>query len=269
MNQVLLSRIMLISIILISSRIYFEFNKKIKKSRKKKTEKFLKIRLFLSFDPKSRINFPFIEMNWIIIIFVFLFLYITQFPFPSRNKILNTLLFKEISEQLKIAIKRQNDRRKIIFISIFTFIIFSNLIGLIPNSFTSTRHITLNLFISLPLWVGFFLYGWKAYTKKIFSHLVPSGTPIPLIRFIVIIELIRTSIRPFTLGIRLIANIVSGHLLLTLIGNTIRSQNKILIIIISLVQLILSSLEFGVGIIQAYVFTILLTLYSDDSDYSK
>ena len=65
------------------------------------------------------------------------------------------------------------------------------------------------------------------------------------------------------------ANIVSGHLLLTLIGNTIRLKRPFIVIILSMIQLLLSSLEIGVSIIQAYVFCILLTLYSDDSDYSK
>ena len=99
-------------------------------------------------------------------------------------------------------------------------------------------------------------------------HLVPNGTPTALIRFIVIIELIRNFIRSLTLRIRLIANIVSGHLLLTLIGNLIENSSIRIVIILTFIQRILSSLELGVAFIQAYVFCILLTLYSNESDYN-
>lgn len=101
------------------------------------------------------------------------------------------------------------------------------------------------------------------------AHLVPLGTPRSLISFIVLIERIRTIIRPGTLRIRLIANIVSGHLLLTLIGNRIEVSPFIILLIIIFIQTLLMLLEIGVRIIQAYVFCILLTLYSDDSDFRK
>uniref|UniRef100_A0A1D1ZBV4 F-ATPase protein 6 n=1 Tax=Anthurium amnicola TaxID=1678845 RepID=A0A1D1ZBV4_9ARAE len=104
------------------------------------------------------------------------------------------------------------------------------------------------------------------FTNKILAHLVPSGTPTPLIRFIVLIEIIRNFIRSLTLRIRLIANIISGHLLLTLIGNIIEKIGILILLILILIQGILRSLELGVAFIQSYVFSILITLYSDDSD---
>nr|WKD82786.1 ATP synthase F0 subunit 6 [Frankliniella intonsa] len=229
-----------------------------------------KMSLFLSFDPNSSMTFLiFQEMNWLIMLISLLFLSLSFFTFPSRSKSLSKIMFLEMGNQLKIAIKTQNDSSKIMFISIFFLIFFSNFIGLVPNSFTSTSHITINLLISLPLWMGFFLYGWKTYSKSMFSHLVPNGTPMPLISFMVIIELISTSIRPFTLSIRLMANMVSGHLLLTLMGNTMTLKTPFMVFILSLTQLTLLSLEMGVSMIQAYVFCILLTLYSDDSDFSN
>lgn len=268
-NQIILSTLLIFVLIIILSTTFFEFLFRNKDVKNNKRKNIIKIRLFLSFDPKSRIKFPIEEINWIIILFSLFFLFLSLYCYPSRSKILFIILLKEIGIQLRIALKSYKDSTKVMFTRIFLFVFFSNFIGLVPNSFTSTRHITINLFISLPLWIGFFIYGWKKYTNKMFSHLVPNGTPIPLISFIVLIELISTSIRPFTLRIRLMANIVSGHLLLTLIGNTIRLKRPFIVIILSMIQLLLSSLEIGVSIIQAYVFCILLTLYSDDSDYSK
>jgi len=95
-----------------------------------------------------------------------------------------------------------------------------------------------------------------------FAHLVPQGTPRILIPFIVIIETIRNIIRPGTLAVRLSANIIAGHLLLTLLGNTGNSLSAILISFLIITQLLLLMLESAVAIIQSYVFTILRTLYS-------
>jgi len=91
---------------------------------------------------------------------------------------------------------------------------------------------------------------------------VPQGTPSVLIPFIVCIETIRNIIRPGTLAVRLTANIIAGHLLLTLLGNTGNSIIKILIPFLLITQVILLILESAVAIIQSYVFAILSTLYS-------
>jgi len=95
----------------------------------------------------------------------------------------------------------------------------------------------------------------------VLTHLTPSGTPFILISFIVIIESIRLFIRPFTLAIRLTANIIAGHLLLTLLGSSGINIHSSIIFILILTQILLSTLEISVSIIQAYVFSILSTLY--------
>jgi F-type H+-transporting ATPase subunit a len=92
--------------------------------------------------------------------------------------------------------------------------------------------------------------------------MVPQGTPFILIPFIVLIERIRNIIRPGTLAIRLSANIIAGHLLLTLLGNTGNNLSTLLVSFLIFAQLLLLSLESAVAIIQSYVFTILRTLYS-------
>lgn len=148
------------------------------------------------------------------------------------------------------------------FISLFSLILFNNFLGLFPYIFTSTRHITITLSLALPLWLSFIIYGWINNTKHIFAHLVPQGTPSILIPFIVIIETIRNIIRPGTLAVRLSANIIAGHLLLTLLGNTGNSLSTIIISILIFTQILLLTLESAVAIIQSYVFTILRTLYS-------
>ncbi|PNF21346.1 ATP synthase subunit a [Cryptotermes secundus] len=94
-----------------------------------------------------------------------------------------------------------NKGRIFLFVSLFSLILFNNFLGLFPFIFTRTSHLTITQTLALPL------------------HLVPQGTPTPLIPFIVCIKTIRNIIRPGTLAVRLTANIIAGHLLLTLLGN--------------------------------------------------
>ena len=93
------------------------------------------------------------------------------------------------------------------------------------------------------------------------AHLVPLGSPGLLMPFIVLIEMVRSIIRPLTLSVRLVANIVAGHLLLTLLRNGARSVRLILLSLVMMALFTLRCLETAVATIQAYVFTILSTLY--------
>src|SRR5438132_1982483 len=97
------------------------------------------------------------------------------------------------------------------------------------------------------------------------THLVPKGTPSMLISFMVCIETTRNIIRPITLSVRLTANMIAGHLILRLLGGL--SNTTVALPFIILAQLILVSLEIAVSVIQAYVFTVLLTLYSSEANY--
>lgn len=105
-------------------------------------------------------------------------------------------------------------------------------------------------------------------TEFMLAHLIPIGTPLILQPFIVLIELIRNIIRPLTLRIRLIANIIAGHLLLTLLG-ILSNQGIGVLFIVILGIIIILLLELGVALIQAYVFTLLSGLYIREMDTIK
>lgn len=217
--------------------------------------------LFSIFDPST--NIFNISLNWLRTILGILFFPILFWFIPSRLSIFWNKIFLTLHQEFKtlLGIHRFNGTT-FIFISLFTLILFNNFLGLFPYIFTRTSHITLTLTLALPLWISFIIYGWINNTKHIFAHLVPQGTPAVLIPFIVIIETIRNVIRPGTLAVRLSANIIAGHLLLTLLGNTGNSLSRLLISLLIITQLLLLILESAVAIIQSYVFTILSTLYS-------
>lgn len=216
--------------------------------------------LFSIFDPSTKIIFNF-SINWISLLLFLLILPNIFWLIPNNINLIYIKLLNTLFNEFKIIIKKKNNNFNLIFISLFIFIIINNFIGLFPYIFTGTRHLSINLTLSIPLWLSIILYGWINTTNNIFIHLVPQGTPNLLIPFIILIESIRNLIRPITLTIRLTANIIAGHLLLTLLGNLGPKLIIIFLPILLIVQIILLTLESAVAIIQSYVFSVLITLY--------
>lgn len=216
--------------------------------------------LFSVFDPSTTIfNLSF---NWIrtfigILIIPYYFWFL-----PSRISFIWNKIISILFNEFKILLGPINKNNTFIFVSLFTLILFNNFLGLFPYIFTRTSHLTITLSLALPLWLRFIIYGWLNHTQHMFAHLVPQGTPAVLIPFIVCIETIRNTIRPGTLAVRLTANIIAGHLLLTLMGNTGNSLRAILLSLLIFGQIALLVLESAVAIIQSYVFAVLSTLYS-------
>ena len=129
-----------------------------------------------------------------------------------------------------------------------------NLIGLLPYNFTPTSHLAITLSLRLPLWLGHIRINSYKNIRIFLSHLVPKGTPIFLVPFIVLIEISRNIARPFTLSIRLTANIVAGHLLLRLLRIPLSGLRYGLVFVLISGLLLLIFLELGVSFIQGYVF---------------
>jgi F-type H+-transporting ATPase subunit a len=154
----------------------------------------------------------------------------------------------------------------ILFNRLFFFIAIMNCSGLLPYVFTSSSHLVITLFLSIPFWLGIQIASWLFSFNKIACHLVPLRTPLPLIPFLVLIERLRNVIRPVTLAIRLTANMTAGHLLITLLGSA-SSINRLLIIqlLIIVVMILLLILEISVALIQSYVFILLSSLYIVES----
>nr|AWN56413.1 ATP synthase F0 subunit 6 [Strongygaster brasiliensis] len=219
--------------------------------------------LFSVFDPSSSIfNF---SLNWLSTILGIFLIPSCYWLMPSRfnlywNKILSTL-HKEFKILLGLS---SSNGSTLIFVSLFSMILFNNFMGLFPYIFTSTSHLTLTLSLALPLWLCFMLFGWINNTQHMFMHLVPQGTPSILMPFMVCIETISNMIRPGTLAVRLTANMIAGHMLLTLLGNTGSAISMLLLNLLIITQIALLILESAVAIIQSYVFAVLSTLYSSE-----
>nr|ALO70874.1 ATP synthase F0 subunit 6 [Rybaxis sp. 1 EF-2015] len=222
--------------------------------------------LFLSFDPSTNIFY----LNWISSFLGLMFIPFMYWFIPSRWNMLWTLIIMNLHKEFNILFKKNNNKGStLMFISLFSMIMFNNFLGLFPYIFTSSSHMIMNLSLALPLWVTFMFYGWINNMSHMFTHLVPQGTPSVLMPFMVCIETISNVIRPGTLAVRLTANMIAGHLLMTLLGNTGPSLSILMINFLIIVQLLLILLEMAVAIIQSYVFSILSTLYSSEVNYVK
>nr|ARH55053.1 ATP synthase F0 subunit 6 [Leiodes picea] len=217
--------------------------------------------LFSSFDPSTSFN---LSLNWMSIMLSFLIIPSMFWLIPSRLNLAWNKIITILHNEFKVLMGPKIKGSTLIFISLFSFLLFNNFLGLFPYIFTSSSHLVFTLALSLPLWVSFMIYGWLNNTINMFAHLVPQGTPPVLMPFMVCIETISNIIRPGTLAVRLAANMIAGHLLLTLLGNTGPSMSLLLINILIIIQLLLLVLESAVSIIQSYVFAVLSTLYSSE-----
>nr|YP_009539764.1 ATP synthase F0 subunit 6 [Apostictopterus fuliginosus]AYP72702.1 ATP synthase F0 subunit 6 [Apostictopterus fuliginosus] len=219
--------------------------------------------LFSIFDPST--NLLNISLNWLSTFMGLMFIPYSFWLIPNRHFIIWNFIINKLHFEFKNLLSPNSlNGSTFIFISLFSFVLFNNFLGLFPYIFTSTSHLNISLSITLSLWLSFMFYGWINNSQHMFIHMIPQGTPNILMPFMVIIETISNIIRPGTLAVRLTANMIAGHLLLTLLSNTGINLPNYLIIILILIQILLLTLEMAVAIIQSYVIAILSTLYSNE-----
>jgi F-type H+-transporting ATPase subunit a len=153
---------------------------------------------------------------------------------------------------------------------LFIFILINNLIGLVPYSFASTSHFILTFSISFTIVLGATILGFQRHGLKFFSLFVPSGCPLGLLPLLVLIEFISYLSRNVSLGLRLAANILSGHMLLSILsGFTYNIMTSgIIFFVLGLIPLAFiiafSGLELAIAFIQAQVFVVLSCSYIKD-----
>ncbi len=155
--------------------------------------------------------------------------------------------------------------------ALFTFILINNLIGMVPYSFASTSHFILTFFISFTVVLGATILGLQKHGLKFFSLFVPSGCPLGLLPLLVLIEFISYLARNASLGLRLAANILSGHMLFNILSGFAYNimTSGFVYFFVGLIPLAFiiafSGLELGIAFIQAQVFAVLTSSYIKDS----
>nr|YP_009489702.1 ATP synthase F0 subunit 6 [Falcidens halanychi]AWH02131.1 ATP synthase F0 subunit 6 [Falcidens halanychi] len=221
--------------------------------------------IFSSFD---NMNFTFLKMALILWTLSFWLIFtqnVNLWLFSSWSYIF-LITKKIIMEQCERSFGSTFSGFSITLSTLFCGLILCNLGGMIPYVFSCSSHLLLSLCLSLTFWTSLILLGMKQTPQKMIAHLLPVGAPYYLNPFLSVVELVSMIVRPLTLAIRLAANMGAGHIVLGLLGSYLSSflfSSWSLIFMIP-IQVGYSLFEFGVGLIQAYIFSLLITLYSDD-----
>nr|AAQ01440.1 ATPase subunit 6 [Myiarchus stolidus]AAQ01444.1 ATPase subunit 6 [Myiarchus sagrae] len=196
------------------------------------------------------------------------------FPSPNNRWITNRIstlqlwFFHLITKQLMIPLNKKGHKWALILLSLMILLLTINLLGLLPYTFTPTTQLSMNLALAFPLWLATLLTGLRNQPSIALGHLLPEGTPTPLIPALILIETTSLLIRPLALGVRLTANLTAGHLLIQLISTATIVLLPIMptvSLLTTTILLLLTILEVAVAMIQAYVFVLLLSLYLQEN----
>nr|ACA51961.1 ATP synthase subunit 6 [Mastigoproctus giganteus] len=217
--------------------------------------------LFSIFEPSSILN---ISLMWVIFMLPLMFIpTMYWFKYSPANQMVYSGFYQLNSELNQIMASFKHKGTAIVFSILFMMILTYNFMGLFPYIFTPTAHLVMTLSLALPFWLTFMFFGWVKNNNLMFAHLVPTGTPPALSPFMVCIETISNIIRPITLSVRLAANMIAGHLILSLMSTVFSPILTKTYLIFPAISPILI-LESAVAVIQAFVFSMLVTLYSTE-----
>nr|ACC78365.1 adenosine triphosphatase 6 [Chlorophoneus bocagei] len=186
----------------------------------------------------------------------------------SRTATLQLWFVNLMAKQLMMPLNKKGHKWAMILTSLMIFLLLTNLLGLLPYTFTPTTQLSMNLALAFPLWLATLLTGLRNQPSISLGHLLPEGTPTPLIPALIMIETTSLLIRPLALGVRLTANLTAGHLLIQLISTAtvaLLSTMPAVSMLTLMVLFLLTILEVAVAMIQAYVFVLLLSLYLQEN----
>nr|YP_009365182.1 ATP synthase F0 subunit 6 [Gracilaria changii]ARJ60464.1 ATP synthase F0 subunit 6 [Gracilaria changii]ART65133.1 ATP synthase F0 subunit 6 [Gracilaria changii] len=189
---------------------------------------------------------------------------------PSNWQLLNEMVYNVTSSMVQDNLGSKGEFYFPFIFTLHLFLLFCNLVGMVPYSFTVTSHITFTFGLALSIFIGINIIGIQAHGFKFFALFLPRGVPLPIVPLLITIEFLSYIVKVFTLSIRLFANMTSGHTLLKIIAGfawTMLSAGGLLAIfhLIPLgLLLALIGLELAIAGLQAYVFTLLTCIYLND-----
>jgi ATP synthase subunit 6 len=193
------------------------------------------------------------------------------FLVPNRWQTMIETLYKVLVGMVTDNVGPKGEKYFPFIFTLFLFIVTSNLIGLVPYSFTLTSHLIVTFSLALIVFISVNIIGARQHGMRMFSLFLPAGTSLPLAFLLVPIELVSYIFKPISLSVRLFANLMAGHTLLKVIagfGWSLMGCTGLLFLahyVPLLVLLPLFGLELAVALIQAYVFSILSCIYLNDA----
>jgi F-type H+-transporting ATPase subunit a len=184
---------------------------------------------------------------------------------PGRLQSMAELSYEFIANMIRENAGRAGMKYFPFIFSLFMFVLFCNLIGMIPYTFTVTSHIIVTFALALVVFIGVTVIGFARHGLHFVTLFVPSGVPLALLPLLVVIEVLSYLIRPISLSVRLFANMTAGHTMLKVFGSFVVMLGVLggwapLAFVVAL-----TGLEVGIAFLQAYVFTILTCIYLNDA----
>ena len=183
---------------------------------------------------------------------------------PSRWQSAAELSYEFIANMIRDNVGSAGKKYFPFVFSLFMFVLFGNLIGMVPYSFTYTSHIAVTFALAAFIFIGVTLIALARHGWHFFTFFAPKGMPLVLQLLLVPIEVISYLIRPMTLSIRLFANMLAGHTMLAIFAGFAASIGLLGILPMG-IDILLVALEVLVAALQAYVFTILTCIYLNDA----
>ena len=183
---------------------------------------------------------------------------------PNRFQTMSELLYEFIANMINDNIGHKGKKFFPFIFTLFTFILFGNLLGMLPYSFTFTSHIIVTFVLAMFIFLFITLIGIFMHGFKFFGLFVPKGVPMLMLPLMIPIEIISYLSRPISLSVRLFANMMAGHTMLKIFASFVFSLG-IFGIAPLIVDVALTALEVLIAILQAYVFTILTCIYLNES----
>ena len=201
----------------------------------------------------------------ILVVSIFLILSIKNKKIiPNRFQTMSELLYEFIANMINDNIGHKGKKFFPFIFTLFTFILFGNLLGMLPYSFTFTSHIIVTFALAMFIFLFITLIGIFMHGFKFFGLFVPKGAPMLMLPLMIPIEIISYLSRPISLSVRLFANMMAGHTMLKIFAGFVFSLG-IFGVAPLIVSVALTALEVLIAILQAYVFTILTCIYLNES----
>nr|YP_010454070.1 ATP synthase F0 subunit 6 [Euprymna brenneri]QXJ42047.1 ATP synthase F0 subunit 6 [Euprymna brenneri] len=224
--------------------------------------------IFSSFDDHNSTLFSAHMLTWLLSLWSLFFINSSYWVNTSNMNNLMALPKQAINIQITRSFSMNMGGFSLMISSLFITIINFNMLGLMPYVFSTTSHLAMTFVLALPLWLSLIISSYMNNPYSSLASMLPLGTPTFLIPFLPVIESLSILVRPITLSIRLAANISAGHIILTLIGDyltiSMMSNSYLISSMVIMIQMGYFIFEIGIGIIQGYIFSLLITLYTDD-----
>nr|YP_009131219.1 ATP synthase F0 subunit 6 [Nuttallina californica]AIA77068.1 ATP synthase F0 subunit 6 [Nuttallina californica] len=224
--------------------------------------------IFSNFDPNNFTILSLSSLIWVIALFPLILLQNMTWSMINQKLMISLVLINFMSSQIKRNIGKNISGFIMSMVSIFLLLILVNLMGMVPYVFSLSSHLSFAFIFGLPIWASLIISASTYKLSSVIAHLLPTGAPAVLNPFLVLVETVSISVRPITLSVRLVANMSAGHIILILIASYLSSGiftfSLIVVLLMILIQIFYFMFEMAICGIQAYIFTLLSGLYSDE-----